>query len=537
MKVGFLLFLSFISASFIWIMFSQLHNNLESNGSWTASKLTLAKYVYGSEEFFHGRPTLAYNHLNLSAWHGYQEVITKSEYPARIVDFDFKLDKDAYLYFVFNKTPEKFSAVRFSLDQNLPSSYVQASSSGQFTSIASLNFTGLETAHWHHAHISSEEGKNKVTVELDHQPAIELSAEFFSRQKFGFKGSLNQVFVDNVMAKGDKKEVLFFDDFSYHDKLTLPKYLGILIGIFICNGVLYLLIRLGKKREKIAFLTVAMIHISFILVLALSEAYLYFYFINSYPNPDSFFSKLKKQEQTAQVSWADQSNEEIMNKFKQNDSSGSAKVIFIGSSQTWGAGAQNLGDEYVKVAEREANAGTSLAEAAVATPSSLIAQSTTPMTTGAVLGTSTEEKKFEFINAAISGSDSDQELTYYQKYWVNFAPKLMVIDLSYNDHIYGTDFKENLNKFIDINNAHGIKTVFILEACSPQKYANGVVTHEVMKQIAQERGVRTINLHQYLKEKEPTGILWWDDIHPTSYGHQLAGDYVYKNIQDILNTL
>jgi hypothetical protein len=31
-----------------------------------------------------------------------------------------------------------------------------------------------------------------------------------------------------------------------------------------------------------------------------------------------------------------------------------------------------------------------------------------------------------------------------------------------------------------------------------------------------------------------TGILWWDEVHLTSYGQELTGKYIYENIKDLL---
>ena len=48
--------------------------------------------------------------------------------------------------------------------------------------------------------------------------------------------------------------------------------------------------------------------------------------------------------------------------------------------------------------------------------------------------------------------------------------------------------------------------------------------------IANNEGVLLIDINKYLKDKNDTGLIWWDYIHPTDYGHQLIVESIMKSI-------
>jgi lysophospholipase L1-like esterase len=109
---------------------------------------------------------------------------------------------------------------------------------------------------------------------------------------------------------------------------------------------------------------------------------------------------------------------------------------------------------------------------------------------------------------------------------------MLVVNMSNNDADMKT-FGSNLKEFVNINGAH-VKTVFVLEANSPETGTNIEEKHIVMKQVAEELDVPIIDLHSYLSSQNNTGILWWDKVHLTAYGHFLSAQYLSKHIEMIL---
>jgi lysophospholipase L1-like esterase len=143
-------------------------------------------------------------------------------------------------------------------------------------------------------------------------------------------------------------------------------------------------------------------------------------------------------------------------------------------------------------------------------------------------------KNYEVMNSSISGLTSTELLNYYRKTWINFHPNIVAIDLSTNDEHQPDIFKTNLIEFVKLNKQRNIQTFFVLEANSPEVRSGDYLPYSIMKSVAENEKIPVIDLHQYLKSQEGTGILWWDYVHPTSYGHQLIGEFLFNNIEDIL---
>ncbi len=199
---------------------------------------------------------------------------------------------------------------------------------------------------------------------------------------------------------------------------------------------------------------------------------------------------------------------EVMNRLRKefplDKSTDSYRVLFIGSSQTWGAGALHPQDPFVKRLEdrfnRESNGKTS----------------------------------YEFINSGISGERVARLLKPYSEEWIHWNPKIVLINLSNND----TDtekFAKYLPKFVQLNESKKIKTILILEANSLEQTRDFLATnHQTMKKVAAEYHLPVIDLHQCLLENYDSGFLWWDFVHPTSYGHALAADCIYPTLHDVI---
>jgi len=111
--------------------------------------------------------------------------------------------------------------------------------------------------------------------------------------------------------------------------------------------------------------------------------------------------------------------------------------------------------------------------------------------------------------------------------------------LSNNDNLHISPekedvFRSSLERFINLNKIHGIKTLFVLEANSIEATPGELKMHEVMRNVGIKNKIAVINLHEYLKMNYDTGLLWWDSVHMTSYGHALTAKYLSGKI---INTL
>ena len=156
------------------------HNTLAANGNWVSTKTTLARGLNGSYSFVTGLQALAGEKLDLSAWHGFQEVIHRREIEApRRIEFDFELSPGADLAVLFNRDPEAgASGVRLSATERRSSCYFVANADGEFLSRQPLRRATFASDVEHRVRILLR--ADELDVEVDGEPVGTFS---FARRR------------------------------------------------------------------------------------------------------------------------------------------------------------------------------------------------------------------------------------------------------------------------------------------------------------------------------------------------------------------
>jgi len=112
-----------------------------------------------------------------------------------------------------------------------------------------------------------------------------------------------------------------------------------------------------------------------------------------------------------------------------------------------------------------------------------------------------------------------------------FRPDLIILDLSNNDD--ARSFDKGLRSLLEWTGSIHSKTLFILEANSPEvdKIRD---RHAIMRNISTQYHVPLLDLNGYLTSDGvyDSGFLWWDHVHLTSYGQELAAEFIAKGIRD-----
>ena len=506
--VGLISLFCVFQTSLIWLGFTQLNNSLANNGRWQSAKLNLEKGVYGAAEFFNLHQALAFNYLNLAAWHGYQQITTTLDQPFNEASFDFFLADNSYINFIFDLSKEQFYALRLSNYPGYDTALLRVKTSGEFADKTIISPQSIGGNSWHQAHLKYDDSAKLLLVEVDNREIAQLPISIANRYQLGFKGAYATNLVDNVSVKTAAGETIFTEDFGYQDSKSNLKILGIFISLLALNLLGYCLLSRKKTIKTLTRLfTILLINLSWLLVLGLVEIYFYFFFIAVYPNPNStlnqFIPKLNFSNSTLENDWTEIEIQKIM---KTVNTGEAANIIFLGSSQTWGAGAQTETDKFVSVVERLANNESELS--------------------------SPEKPNFQFINAAIQGVDSEVLVNFYETKLFQLNPKLVLVDLSNNDS-NPEIFRNNLTKLVNLNKLKNVPTVFILEPNSPE-YKYLLPLHGIMREVAATENTRLLDLDSYLKSNQDSGFLWWDDVHLTNYGHQLMGEYIYEHTKDMI---
>jgi lysophospholipase L1-like esterase len=173
------------------------------------------------------------------------------------------------------------------------------------------------------------------------------------------------------------------------------------------------------------------------------------------------------------------------------------RVAFLGTSQTWGSGAERISETFV------------------ARCHGLLAQA---------LG----DISVETYNFSISGVSSTELLGKYAESWRFSQPDLLVINLSNNDRRPDT-LTANLRTLAHQTRAAGGRVVFLLEPNAAEVEHRGLQEkHSAIQRLGQELGVPVWNLDGYLSSDPvyDSGMMWWDKVHLTSYGHGVVAEWL-----------
>jgi len=529
------IFLQIFITLFIAEIFLISTNSLKNNGMWNVSKLNLEKYVFGSNEFFTKTQALENNQLNLGAWDSLQEVVYKNQVDPLEVNFDFFLSEDSYLYFIFNKNQNSFSALRFSIHDDFNSVHVKSLESGEFTRTELLNFHSLRENNWNKARLIFYPEKSMINIFLNDQGPVAVKSDLEDDQHIGFRGSLKKVLVDNIIIIQNGDKDIIKEDFTNYKNW----HIGVLIAVIsLClfNFITFLLFRLFNK--KINFSHIIFTHVILISVLIGIWLFLNLIFLKGYFKLNLPWKNFFKKEKQEIMMREDKINKEVLSRYLKTGKENFNRILFIGTSQIHGVGAKKEDEILTQIIEDRLNdnyLSKFIADSSI--QEKILGKSTVYRENDVFSNISNinQNFKFQIINTGVSASNSSRLLLYYRNYWIKLNPKIVIINLSYNDYDFGEFiFRKNLNEFVEINKKRGIKTIFILEAGSIEFSPFDLFLHFVMKDVAEKQEIQVIDMHNYLKTQNDKGIIWWDQIHATSFGQKLMAEYIIENIKDDL---
>jgi len=245
------------------------------------------------------------------------------------------------------------------------------------------------------------------------------------------------------------------------------------------------------------------LQINMLIALLLCCIYLadYFVFSTRYPlheRHNIFFKRALRDMESAY--WRNAAFQFIKEKndkdYLQQLNKDTLRIVFVGSSQTWGAGAVKESDTFVRLLEQKINMWLK------------------------------ERDKVQCINYGVSGFKSEDLYEIYNAECLKFHPKICVVILSKNDKDEKV-FSKNLQNFIDLNRSLNIRTIFVLEANS----IGPLPLHKAMRAIGEKNGITVVDLHGWLIQNYDQGFLWWDGVHLTNFGQQLAAECLFDALR------
>ena len=552
--IGGILWIAFVVEATQFIQYSR--NVLLTNGQWVSSKLLMQMYVMGSEQFMTTRNALFRNRLHLGEWHGFNEVSLKEPVEPAAIEYRFRLSPGAYLYFIFNRSASGHYGIRLSRNAKFPSMFYQADRLNKFVSRTALDLTPSRLNDgWHNLVLSF--GSGEVIANLDGAALSSMPVNSEGPQIIGLRGGFLPADVDSVRITGKDGRTILDDSFSNRRHYwTILAAVAVISFLVIGLTTVPLLRRHSANKFKLGMFQCLIGLGVAIMVLSLLFAFDYFFWSSRYlykdylPGGAHAFAvnvqiealrqklflypkgvnafPLDKELSAAITRWDGDHRldggrfhrgkpiifREIVRYTREHPmvpefldegqvrglppkSDRTIRVAFLGTSQTWGSGAERISETFV------------------ARCHGLLAQA---------LG----DISVETYNFSISGSNSTELLTKYAESWRFSGPDLLVINLSTNDGKSHT-LTANLRTLAHLARAAGGRVVFLLEPNAAEVDHRGLQEkHSAIQRLGQELHVPVWNLDGYMSSDPvyDSGIMWWDKVHLTSYGHGVVAEWL-----------
>jgi lysophospholipase L1-like esterase len=513
-------------------------------------------YIMGSKEFMTTRNALFRNRLHLGEWHGFNEVSLKEPVEPAAIEYRFRLSHGAYLYFIFNRSESGHYGIRLSRNVKFPSMFYQADRLNKFVSRTALDLTsGRLHDGWQHKLVLSF-GSSEVIANLDGAPLTSMQVKSEGPQIIGLRGGFLPADVDSVRITGKDGRTILDDSFSnrrhYRSTLAVVAVVSLLV---IGLTTIPLLRRRSLNEFKLDVFRCLMGLGVAIIVLSLLFTFDYFFWSSRYlykgylPGGAHAFAVTVQTEALRQKLFfspksmssfpSDKAVREAITRWDGGKSISSSdvarytrehplvpeflsngqmralppkpdrkiRVAFLGTSQTYGVGAERISETFVARCHR------------------LLAQA---------LG----DISVETYNFSIAGSNSTELARKYVESWRFARPDLLLINLSTNDAKANT-LTANLRALAHLARAAGARVVFLLEPNAAEAGHRGLQEkHSAVQRLGQELGVPVWNLDGYMSSDPvyDSGMIWWDKVHLTSYGQSLVAEWLTPQMSAMIRS-
>jgi lysophospholipase L1-like esterase len=526
------------------------NNTLMAHAQWVSAKQLLSSRLMGAWHAPRTRNLLHKNHLQLQEWHGFNEVLLAKPISLGSVRFRFSLQDTSYLNVIVNKDSEGYSGFRLSRSPVFESQFFRAETGGRFTETRPFT-EKVSFDSWHDAEVTFADSNLKLLVDGKLVQQVEEAAK--PSALVGFRGGLKGARVDDVVVLDGEGQTIIVERFRNVDRYW-ARFALWWAGVL---GVMFVVV-LGARARRVArprtLLRILAALFCLNVLLGSCFAFDYLYWSKSYcykgiktpwgrglyrgdlieqartalflpfrsgrveadssaslKQARAFLNRKTADGEDIQVirtgadgeviGWVSDNEEGIETYLADPRVGSSFRILFLGTSQTWGAGAVHSTDRVVT--------RTSRILAAESKRSSGICS----------------------LNASVRGSNSRELLERYRSHLHRFEPQLVVVNLSNNDGNSG--FEQRLRVIVELNNELGAETLFVLEPNTSERTEPSLVrNHEVMRQVARDAAIPVADLHTHLlrSDRQDSGFLWWDVVHLSSWGQELSARFIAARI-------
>lgn len=484
------LVLTAIGAAYALALFAAARRNtLFDNGHWDSSKVSLRRAVMTSISFFVTRPALHRDRLNLGAWFGFQEVLHREPADLAEIEFDFMLSAGAYVAVEYRRTERDFWGMRLSARPGFPSAFFHASSDGGFIEKRPIQAPALQEGA-NHAKIVL--GRTQTTLSINGSGVGIPSAVPPGHGRWGFRGSQADAYVWNITAR-TRDGRLVRETFA--PRGVSQPFARALAAIALLDLLVLVIFGRLKRLRAAPVLPLAVMHLT-VLVGSIALYELDRVVLAAlHPRREPDYRGL-----TIHYESPEAVSERLHRTYAYGRLAGRHRIVLIGSSQTWGAGATV--EEQTWARQLEARLG---------------------------------HDRVQIINTGMSGLVASELVDLYRRDWIRYEPDLVVVNVASNDTDAG-DLAANVAALLQLNNVRGIRTLVSLEANTTEVDNQALrERHEKLRAVAQTAEVPVVDLHGCLEQQADTGFLWWDFVHLTDFGQKQASDCLYPEVKRLIS--
>jgi len=500
--VFFIVLLFLLISSLYTLLYLQTTNTLENNGHWTSTKASLQRGVIGGVAYVITPVALNRNRLNLGALFGFQEVLTRQKLSPTEISFDFRLPEPSYLTFLYNKGAEGFSGLRLSRNPNYESAHLIGNAEGRFLRKEPFPLNSINEG-WNRLRI--EFGTVETSVFLNGQSLGTFQETLMGEMQMGFRGGPFEAAIGNV-------EIRLKDGQILRESFKNPKNFFVIFSVvflllILLNGLLFLWA--GRKHRRNPQVKVLNYLLTANFLLLILHPILYtaqYHFLSKFTAVSKLYFKaaVALRNIPSSIETRDEALARLKSEYPNEGPASVQRILFIGTSQTWGAGVNRPDETFVHLLEQALN--------------------------------KEKANAYEVINGGISGEKAPSLFELYEKDWIRWTPKWVALNLSNND-LNSSKFKEAIQHFLELNQSKGIHTLLILEANTVESIrANLPTNHQILRDLALRFQAPLIDLHSCLVQKHDEGFLWWDFVHLSALGQKEAALCLEEPFRKILSS-
>ena len=467
-------------------------NTLEASGRWRVTKSELERTLLGARSFLTEPQALAGGELDLGAWHGFHEVLLDRPMDPAELTVRFRLVEGAYLVVIFNeRAGEGFSGLRMGWTRRYPSIFFDATAEGEFLRTQRTGLPPLRDPSWRTLTLRFADDGVEATLG-DGAPMV-FATPLAAPQRIGLRSGARSVRVDEVSVT-TRDGRTFRETFDRPAGARRIALLSALAAALSALAVAALAAGGAPLRRRLfALATVELVAVVGLLLwqpVAARRA-------AAYPQADA---RLLEREEALRLAELDRVAAEIDRQHPQNPPPGTRRILFLGASQTWGAGAARDEEVWVRRLEELLNRSA---------PRGVV---------------------FECVNAGVSSLRSHHLRAAFRDRWADLEPWAVILNQATNDR-RPEELESNLEAIVERARAGGARVVLLLEPNAPEWPSGGLgPKHAAVRRLAERRGVPLIDLQSALEERQDAGFLWWDIVHLTSFGQRLVADVLHREL-------